>query len=128
MQTGDTRMTAVGDMDLSDRLGRRLGLHAGPNAQPLEQQPTTVGQRRGARIKTGLQLTADRRVRLNQLDTPAVPCRQRLQSQRQAGADHATADNTDAAAHAGSASAWRAAAISASISSGSLGTLAVNTS
>ena len=84
-------------------------------------------QRGRARVKARLRLSAGRRLRFNQIDPPAATGRMRLQGQRQAGTDHPAANDTDVLAHAGTASDWRAAAISASISSGSFGTLPVST-
>ena len=98
-QPGNPGMAAIGYMNLAD--GLCLSGQFGPYTELLKQQVTAVRQRGRARVKARLRLSAGRRLRFDQLDTPAALPGLRLQRQRQAGADHAATNNADAAAHAG---------------------------
>src|SRR5690554_4268834 len=123
MHAGRARMPPVGDVYLPDRLGAPGQLL--PDAQALEQPAAAMGQGGGSVVVAGLPAPLNRRLGLDQANGPARLAGTVLQRQCQTGPDHAPADNIQAVAHAGTLAAVRAAAISASISSASRGTLPV---
>ena len=113
-------------MYLPDRLDTAGQI--GPDAQPLKQQTTAMGQCGRTGVIAGLRFGAAGWLRFDQANVPTGLSRASLQRQRQTGADHAAADNDQFITHAGTPVSSRAWAINASMASASLGTSALSTS
>ena len=88
IQARHAESTGIRNVDGANR--RRLGCHRRPHAQALENLARAVAQRGGALIETGLR----RRIRRHTFDEQGAQFRV-AQCQREAGTDHAAADDCD---------------------------------